>query len=110
MTTPRIIRLKPRTTGYGDTAALNDIHALLTTSQDPAADLLGDVGTILTRSGRPMVAVRDIDACITETPTGRPVARDLPAASQRPAPPADRAARAGRHRELRRPAARSGHR
>lgn len=61
--------------GYTDTAALNDIHELLTASTGRADELVGDVRLILTRAGRPMVPVRDIDAAVTETLQGRPVAR-----------------------------------
>src|SRR6266487_3106437 len=60
--------------GYTDAAALNDIHALLTTSLDTSQELLGDVAAIVARTGRPMVACRDIDATTTETPTGWPIA------------------------------------
>jgi hypothetical protein len=69
-----VTRLRPRAEpGYTDAAALNDIHALLTTTT--TGDVAGDVALILARAGRPMVAVRDIDAAVTETPPGRPVAR-----------------------------------
>ena len=61
------------TSGYTDTLALNDIHALLTT-QDPGDATLADIAQILTRTGRPVIAVRDIEITITETPTGRPTA------------------------------------
>jgi hypothetical protein len=61
--------------GYGDTEALNDIHALLTSDarDDPA--VLADIGQLLARSGRPMVRARDIDAITTLSPIGWPVAR-----------------------------------
>ena len=63
------------TSGYTDTLALNDIHALLTT-QDPGDATLADIAQILTRTGRPVIAVRDIEITITETPTaGRSRAR-----------------------------------
>jgi hypothetical protein len=66
--------LRPRTaSGYTDTLALNDIHALLTT-QDPADVTLSDIAQIVTRTGRPMIAARDIEITITDTPTGRPMA------------------------------------
>jgi len=75
MTDATITRLHPNgRPGYTDTAALNDLHALLTTSQDGDRELLGDVAAILARAGRPMVACRDIDTSTTQTPTGRPVA------------------------------------
>lgn len=58
---------------YTDTAALNDIHAVLTT-QDPSVAALADIAEIITRTGRPMVAARDIEVTVTETPLGWPVA------------------------------------
>ena len=68
--------LRPRQpAGYTDSAALNDIHALLTTSVgsgDPR--LLADIGQILARAGRPMVRARDIDAHVSQSPIGWPVA------------------------------------
>jgi len=76
MSDATITRLHPnQRPGYTDTAALNDLHALLTTSPDAGRELLGDVAAILARTGRPMVAGRDIDATTTQTPTGWPVAR-----------------------------------
>jgi hypothetical protein len=66
--------LRPRAaSGYTDTAALNDIHALLTT-QDPGDATLGDIAQILARTGRPMFAARDIEITTTETALGWPVA------------------------------------
>ena len=66
--------LRPRApSGYTDHAALNDIHALLT-SQDPAGAALTDIALILARTGRPMVAARDIEVTTTETVLGWPVA------------------------------------
>jgi len=68
--------LRPRTpSGYSDTAALNDIHALLTSSDDGEQALLGDVAQILARAGRVMVRSRDIEVTTTETAFGWPVAR-----------------------------------
>jgi len=60
---------------YSDTAALNDIHAILCRrcGWDPAT--LDDIAQILTRRGRPVVAVRDIEAAVEETPAGLPQAR-----------------------------------
>ncbi len=58
-----------------DTAALNDIHALLTAPGRGAdCELLADVGQILARTGRAMVRARDIDASTSLSPTGWPVA------------------------------------
>jgi hypothetical protein len=66
--------LRPRAAaGYTDTAALNDIHALLTT-QDPGDATFGDIALILARTGRPMFAARDIEITTTETALGWPVA------------------------------------
>ena len=71
-----VTRLRPRAQPpYTDTAALNDIHALLTTSSHPSPELLGDVAAILARIGRPMVCGRDIEATVTQSRTGWPVAR-----------------------------------
>ena len=60
--------------GYSDTAALNDIHALLTTTTDNGQALLGDIAAVLARSGRPMARARDIEVTTSQTPTGWPVA------------------------------------
>lgn len=69
-----VVPLRPRTRpGYTDTAALNDIHTLLTTT-DPGDATLADIAVILTRTGRPMVAARDIEITTTETALGWPVA------------------------------------
>jgi hypothetical protein len=69
-----VTKLRPRaSSGYTDTAALNDIHAILTT-QDPGDAALGDIAQILARTGRPMVAARDIEISTTETALGWPVA------------------------------------
>jgi hypothetical protein len=66
--------LRPRApSGYSDTAAMNDIHALLTRT-DPGDGTLADIAEILTRVGRPMVQARDIEASTTETALGWPVA------------------------------------
>jgi hypothetical protein len=65
--------IRPRPAGYSDTAALNDIHAILTTS-DPGEDTLADIAQVLTRAGRPMVAVRDIEITTAETALGWPAA------------------------------------
>ena len=65
--------LRPRApSAYTDTAALNDIHALLTT--DPGSGALADIAQILARAGRPMVPARDIEISATETALGWPVA------------------------------------
>ena len=67
--------LRPRApSGYTDTAALNDIHALLTTG-DPGDAALTDIAVVLARTGRPMVAARDIEITTTESALGWPVAR-----------------------------------
>ncbi len=69
-----VIPLRPREpVAYTDTAALNDIHALLTTS-DRDAPLLADIGQILARTGRPMIRARDIDARVSVSSIGWPVA------------------------------------
>jgi hypothetical protein len=58
---------------YTDTAALNDIHALLT-STDLGADTLADIAAIVARTSRALVPVRDIETSSTETVLGWPVA------------------------------------
>jgi hypothetical protein len=69
-----VVPLRPRARpGYNDTAALNDIHTLLTTT-DPGDAALADIAVILARTGRPMVAARDIEITTTETALGWPVA------------------------------------
>ena len=66
--------LRPRApSGYTDTAALNDIHTLLTAS-DPGDGALADIAEILARTGRPMIRARDIEISTTETALGWPVA------------------------------------
>jgi hypothetical protein len=71
-----VVRLHSRrSAGYTDTTALNDIHALLTTSDDSGQGLPGDIAAILTRTGRPMVRSRDIEASTGTTRIGWPVAR-----------------------------------
>jgi hypothetical protein len=59
--------------GYSDTAALNDIHALLT-APDLGNAALADIALILARTGRAMVRVRDIAVSVIETALGWPVA------------------------------------
>ena len=58
---------------YSDTAALNDIHVLLTAT-DPGQETLADIAAILARTGRPLIAARDIETTTTETALGWPVA------------------------------------
>ena len=66
--------LRPRApSAYSDAAALNDIHALLT-ARDPGEGTLTDIALILGRTGRPMVAARDIEVTTTETVLGWPAA------------------------------------
>ena len=65
--------LRPRApSGYTDTAALNDIHTLLTS--EPGDGALADIAAILVRTGRPMSRARDIEISTTETALGWPVA------------------------------------
>ena len=60
---------------YTDAAALNDIHALLTsTTSEGAPGVLADIGLILARSGRPPVRARHIEVRVTETARGWPAA------------------------------------
>ena len=66
--------LRPRApASYSDTAALNDIHALLTSS-DLGADTLADIAAIVARTSRALIPVRDIETSTTETVLGWPVA------------------------------------
>ena len=66
--------LRPRAAAaYTDTAALNDIHALLTAT-DPGQAALKDIALILARTGRPMTKARDITVSAIETALGWPVA------------------------------------
>ena len=58
---------------YSDTAALNDIHVLLTATE-PGEDTLADIAAIVARTGRPLLPVRDIEIAATETALGWPVA------------------------------------
>lgn len=74
MTDRVVTPLRPRALSrYTDTAALNDIHALLTATE-PGSAALADIAQILTRTGRPMTRVRDIEVTTTETALGWPVA------------------------------------
>jgi hypothetical protein len=67
--------LRPRaaTADYTDTAALNDIHALLTATE-PGQSALVDIALILGRTGRAMAKARDIEVSTIETALGWPVA------------------------------------
>ena len=66
--------LRPRApAGYTDTAALNDIHTLLTAA-DPGDATLTGIADILLRTGLPMTPIRDIEISTTETALGWPVA------------------------------------
>ena len=74
MTKASVTRLPIRApSAYTDTAALNDIHALLTASQ-PGHGALADIAQILARTGRAMVPIRDIEITTIETALGWPVA------------------------------------
>ena len=67
--------LRPRPpSGYTDTAALNDIHAILTAT-GTGDGAVADITQILALTGRPMVAARDIEITTTESALGWPVAR-----------------------------------
>jgi hypothetical protein len=69
-----VTQLYPRPpTAYTDTAALNDIHALINAG-DPGDGALAGIAQILARTGRPMTPVRDIEISATETALGWPVA------------------------------------
>jgi len=71
-----VTRPRPRRdAAYTDTAALNDIHAILTGGGRPADSALADITEALARAGRPMIRGRNIDAAVTDSPTGWPVVR-----------------------------------
>jgi hypothetical protein len=99
---PVVTPLRPRAAppGYDDTAALNDIHALLTAG-DPGDAALADVALILARTGRPMAAARDIEVTTFRTVLGwpAPMRATPPCSSARP-----RTARACSSRSAPRPA------
>jgi hypothetical protein len=61
--------------GYTDTAALNDIHAILCCHSGWSPGTLEEVAEVLARCGRPVMAVRDIEAAAGQTPAGLPQAR-----------------------------------
>ncbi len=65
---------RPGQPAYTDADALNDIVVLLTTVRDTDEALLGDIAAVIVRTGRAMARVRGIEACVTESPHGRPVA------------------------------------
>jgi hypothetical protein len=76
MTNQPLTWMRPKTTNYSDRDALNDIHALLTgPSPGTEREQVTDISLILTRTGRPMVPVRDIEVSVSESRLGRPVAR-----------------------------------
>jgi hypothetical protein len=54
---------------------MNDIHAVLTSPAGPRDGTVAEIAGILTRSGRPIVAVRDIEVTSTQTALGWPAAR-----------------------------------
>jgi len=70
-----VSRLGAGPPGYADTAALNDIHAIICRSGGPHPCALDDIGEVLARTGRPVIEIRDIQASVAETPAGRPEAR-----------------------------------
>ncbi len=59
---------------YTDTAALNDIHVILTRVRPGGEAVMAELADILARTGRPLVPVRDIEVSSTETALGWPVA------------------------------------
>jgi hypothetical protein len=58
---------------YTDTHAVDDIHALVSKSEFLASGELAAIAEIIERTGRPMVAGRDIDVTTTQTALGWPV-------------------------------------
>jgi hypothetical protein len=71
--------LRPRVTaaaGYGDTDAMNDIHALLTGAAGLAdRDVAEAVAEIVSRTGRSLARARAITAEVTDDGHGMPVAQ-----------------------------------
>jgi hypothetical protein len=61
--------------GYTDTAALNDIHAIFCRHGGWDPGTLEDVAQVLARCGRPVLAIRDIEAAVEQTPAGLPQVR-----------------------------------
>lgn len=75
MTDSTVTRLPPHgPAAYTDTAAVNDIHALLTTTSGGDRDLADDIAQVVARTGRPMVRGRDIDLTMSHSPVGWPIA------------------------------------
>lgn len=71
-----ITRLRPPgQPGYTDSDALNDIHALITTTTETGREPVGDIAAVLARTGRPPVRGRHIGTQVTESRIGWPVAR-----------------------------------
>lgn len=60
---------------YSDTAALDDLHALITRPGGPGDDALADITEILARTGRPGITGRDIEVTTDRTRLGWPVIR-----------------------------------
>ncbi len=75
MSVRTVTPLRPLTEpAYTTDAALNDIHTIVTrraTAQ--AGELVAELAEVLTRTGRPMVAARDIAVSATENSQGWPV-------------------------------------
>ncbi len=76
MTARTVTPLRPLADpGYSDTAAVSDIHAILSRwPAPPAGDLAAGLALVLARAGRPLVRVCDIEISATETAQGWPVA------------------------------------
>jgi hypothetical protein len=73
MTDSTVTPIRRDPAAYTDTAALNDIHALLT-STSVGADTLADIAAIVARTSRALIPIRDIETTCTETVLGWPVA------------------------------------
>jgi len=58
---------------YSDTAAIDDLHALITRPGGPGDDVVADITEILARTGRPAITGRDIEVTTTQTSLGWPV-------------------------------------
>ena len=75
-TSPPAAQLRPGMCGvYTDTAAMNDIHAVITSRAGAATAALECIAEILVRSGRLMAPARHITATVDDDEHGLPVAR-----------------------------------
>jgi hypothetical protein len=75
-TSPPAAQLRPGMRGgYTDTAAMNDIHAVVTSRAGAATAALECIAEILVRSGRLIAPARHITATVDDDEHGLPIAR-----------------------------------